>query len=29
MLLVGTKLDLRDDPNTIEKLRERWVQSPM
>jgi len=23
MLLVGTKLDLRDDPNTIEKLRER------
>lgn len=25
MVLVGTKLDLRDDPATIEKLRERSV----
>ena len=25
MLLVGTKLDLRDDPATLDKLRERWV----
>lgn len=25
LLLVGTKLDLRDDPATNEKLRERWV----
>lgn len=23
ILLVGTKLDLREDPNTINKLRER------
>lgn len=23
LLLVGTKLDLRDDPATIDKLRER------
>ncbi len=25
ILLVGTKLDLREDPATIEKLRERFV----
>ena len=25
MILVGTKLDLREDPGTIRKLRERWV----
>lgn len=27
-LLVGTKLDLREDPQTIEKLRERCVRAP-
>lgn len=25
IVLVGTKLDLREDPATIEKLRDRWV----
>ena len=25
IVLVGTKLDLREDPATIEKLRERWA----
>ena len=27
LLLVGTKLDLREDPATIEKLRERYVSA--
>lgn len=27
MVLVGTKLDLREDPATVEKLRERWAHS--
>ena len=26
MILVGTKLDLRDDPETVEKLKERKLQ---
>jgi hypothetical protein len=25
MVLVGTKLDLREDPGTVEKLRDRFV----
>lgn len=29
IVLVGTKLDLREDPATIEKLRERYVTPQM
>jgi GTPase SAR1 family protein len=27
VVLVGTKLDLREDPGTVEKLRDRYVFS--